>query len=705
MRFAVCLLVGILLPCAVHGEEVFYSFVSSNRIYDRNNQLMRNFTSPKNNYAQYVPLADISPWLVAAAVAAEDKNFFSHNGVDIRAVLRASWQNVKEGKVVSGASTITQQLARAIEPRPKNLWGKTHEAWQAAALEKDLSKEKILEAYFNLVELGNLTQGVEAASQFYFQVPASDVSVSQAAFLVGMIKSPTYYNPFKHFQRTLKRRDYVLKKMRENEFIDDEIYRLALSEKMVLRRGERPFEALHFTHFLEQFMPADGLSLHTTLDRSVQLFAQEVVKNNVAQLQDLNVTNGAVVIIENQTGAVLAYVGSADFNDERHGGQVDGVRALRQPGSALKPFVYGLAFEKGIFTPSSLLKDEDTFFNDGFRPRNYDEKFHGNVSVRRALACSYNIPAVSALEKVGTGNLMTLLQQAGITSLRKPADFYGLGLALGNGEVRLLELANAYAMLARGGVYRPLQVAFEPVLYWPYQTAPRRVFSEKTAFLITDILKDNQARSPAFGLNSALYVPFEFAAKTGTSKDYKDNFAFGFTPRWTIGVWVGNFDASPMRKVSGVTGAGPILHDLAVYMQEHFPSQPFAEPDGIKHLAVCNHSGLRAGKNCKNTHEEVFDEKYLPAVCGGVHQPVAETAQMVFPKDHDVFKLDPAISPAFQKIKFHTRCTSATCVWKLNGQPLAGTSCERWWPLAAGEYELEVSCGGGTAQTHFEVLE
>ena len=698
------LVLSLLLPCMVFGEEVFYDFKTSQQVYDRNGILIRNFTSANNTYAQYVPLADISPWLVAAAVAAEDKRFFSHSGVDVGAVMRASWQNMQEGKVVSGASTITQQLARAVEPHPKNLWGKAREAWKAAKLEQSLSKEEILEAYFNLVEFGNLTQGVEAAARFYFNLPASDVSVSQAAFLAGIIKSPTYYNPLKHFKRALARRDYVLDKMHENGFISDEIYALAKAERISLHAAARPFEAPHFMRFIKPLLPIQGGQIRTTLDRDIQLYAQETLKNHIAQLAAQHVTQAAAVVLDNQTGAVLAYVGSADFNDERNSGQVDGVRALRQPGSALKPFVYGLAFERKLLTPASLLSDEDTFFQGGFRPRNYDETFHGAVAVRTALACSYNVPAVQVLEKGGTGNLITLLHNAGITSLQKPADFYGLGLALGNGEVRLLELANAYAALARMGVYRPLQVAVRPSIYWPASEPHKRILSEQNAFLVTDILRDNHARAPAFGLNSALYAPFDFAAKTGTSKDYKDNFAFGYTPRWTIGVWAGNFDATPMRKVSGVTGAGPILHDLALYMQEKYPSGPFKEPEGITHAAVCNRSGLLAGPKCRHTHEEIFADT-LPAVCDGTHRRAATSLRIAVPQDGDVFKMDPSVEARSQALKFTAVCAAEKCNWVLDDKPLQETACEFWWQLSAGAHEVHVSCGGLSARSRFEVLE
>lgn len=694
------LLLG-LLPCLLCGEEAFL-LAPSKQIYDRYGAPMRGFLSENNTYYLPVPLADVSPWLIAAAVAAEDKRFFSHPGVDVKAVLRAAWQNAREGEIVSGASTITQQLARAVEPRPKTLWGKAGEAWNALLLERKMTKEEILEEYFNLLELGNLTQGVEAAARFYFNVPASELSLSQAAFLAGLAKSPTQYNPLRHFARALKRRDWVLKKMLDNGFIDREMYDIALTEKLELRSAARPFSAPHFTRFLQPLVPASAKDVYATIDRELQLYAEELVKNYVSRLAEENVTNAAAVVVENGTGAVLAYVGSADFYNEKNNGQVDGARALRQPGSALKPFVYGLAFEKGALTPASLIEDEDTFFEGGFRPRNYDESYHGPVSARGALACSYNIPAVKAAEKSGAANLLALLRRAGFSTLEKPADFYGLGLALGNGEVRLLDLTNAYASLARGGVYKPLLVAREPVIRLPGREA--RVFDEKTAYLVTDILADNNARAPAFGLNSPLSVPFPLAAKTGTSKDYKDNFTLAYTPRWTIGVWVGNFDATPMQQISGVTGAGPIMHDLAVYLQRKYPSPPFETPEGVTRALVCAQSGLLAGPACKHTKEEVFDSAHLPAVCDGKHTASAPALAITSPSAGDVFKLDPSVPLSSQSVKFEAACRVPGCAWTLDGNTLPGVSCQTWWTLKPGKHALSVACGGEKASVSFEVL-
>ncbi len=691
----------MLLPCLLCGEEAFL-LSPSKQIYDRYGAPMRGFLSENNTYYLPVALSDISPWLLSATLAAEDKRFFSHPGVDVKAILRAAWQNVSEGEIVSGASTITQQLARALEPRPRTLWGKTKEAYNALLLERKMTKEEILEEYFNLLEMGNLTQGVEAASRFYFNVSAGELSLSQAAFLAGLIKSPTYYNPLKHFSRALKRRDWVLKKMWENGFIDEEMYEMARAEKLELKSAARPFDAPHFTRFLYPLLPKDAQDVYSTLDRDLQLYAESVVKTYISRLEDDNVTNAAVVVVDNATGGILAYVGSADFYNEKNNGQVDGARALRQPGSALKPFVYGLTFEKGLLNPAALLDDEDTFFEGGFRPRNYDENYHGRVSARTALACSYNIPAVKAAEKVGASNILALLRRAGLTSLEKPADFYGLGLALGNGEVRLLDLTNAYAALARGGVYKPLLAAYEPRV----QLAGResRIFDPQTAYLVTDILADNNARAPAFGLNSALSVPFALAAKTGTSKDYKDNFTLAYTPRWTLGVWVGNFDATPMQKVSGVTGAGPIMHDLAVYLQHKYPSEPFDVPEGITRALVCTQSGLLAGEHCTHTKEEVFNQRYLPAVCDGKHTPATQQLKIVSPAAGDVFKLDPSVPLASQAVKLQAACPAAVCTWTMDGALLPEKSCQTWWTLRPGKHKLSVSCAGQTDNVRFEVL-
>ncbi len=672
------------------------------QLFDRKGRPLRAFLSPRETYVEPVPLSEISPWVPLAAIAAEDRRFYQHHGIDWLAVLRATWQNITGGTVVSGASTITQQLVRLRQPRPKTWRGKLAEAWKAWHLECRASKEEILEDYLNRLEWGHLTQGIQSAAKFYFSVPASDLSLAQAALLAGIIQAPSRLNPFENPKGAMLRRGRVLQALYKNGSITAEQYRLAMLEPLGLVRGERPFSAPHFARRVYEMAPQAG-QIYTTLDKDLQLYAERAIKNHLNKLQDNNVTNAAVIVLDNPTGEILAYVGSADFYDERHSGQVDGAAALRQPGSSLKPFVYALALQNGL-SAASILEDEDTFFEGGFRPRNYDEKFHGGVPLRRALACSYNVPAVKAAEPLGAARLLNLLHELGFRSLDKDPEFYGLGLALGGGEVSLLDLANAYAALARGGVLAPVLFATEPKLT-AGETGRRQVISPQIAYIITHILSDNTARADAFGLNSPLHFGFPAAAKTGTSKDYRDNFAIGYTPRLTVAVWAGNFDASSMQKVSGISGAAPIMHDVLLYAQRKYPSEDFECPDGIQQAVVCEQSGLLAGPGCIHTREEVFAAGTVPQqVCSGKHQALSNKLQLIFPVSGDVYKYDPALPPAGQQLHFKTIGGQTPCRWRLNSKELPGAEADLWWPLQKGNFELQVICGGESAETRFEVL-
>ena len=371
--------------------------------------------------------------------------------------------------------------------------------------------------------------------------------------------------------------------MLSNHFITQEQYALAMAEPLGISAGKRPFSAPHYVQLINRLAPQTS-QIHTTLDKDLQEYAEKAVRYHLDQLTEQHVTNAAVVVLDNSSGGVLAYVGSADFYDKQHAGQVDGVQAKRQPGSALKPFVYGLVLQNGL-TAASILQDEDTFFEGGFRPRNYDESFHGAVTLRNALANSYNVPVIKAVEPLGAARILQKLHDFDFHSLNRPPEFYGLGIALGGGEVTLLELANAYSALARGGLVKPVVFATRPFL--KSDTKISRALPENIAYILTDILADNAARAEAFGLNSSLYFSFPAAAKTGTSKDYKDNFAVGYTPRVTVAVWAGNFDASPMQKVSGITGAGPIMHDVLVFANSKYPSGNFIRPDDVLSARIC----------------------------------------------------------------------------------------------------------------------
>lgn len=644
-----------------------------------------------------VKLQDVSPWLVLATVAAEDKRFFSHPGVDLRAAARAVWQNSKSGRTVSGASTITQQLARALEPRPRTMLGKLSEMFSALRLEAAHSKEEILEGYFNGVSYGPRLTGAEAAARDYFGLPARDLSLAQAALLAGLPKSPVNYDPRRNPKAAFARQKLILRRLLDLCLADEENYRLAAAERVTVRPREEAFEAPHFTRYV--LSHSAGGKVRTTLDSRVQAEAAAALRNHLAGLSaSHHVTNGAALVLDNATGDILAWVGSNDFFDERDAGQVDGVTALRQPGSALKPFLYALAFAKGART-SDLIDDSPMYAAGGHAPLNYDKTYHGKVRLREALACSYNVPAVRLAQRLGPAAFLAELRGFGFDSLDKPADHYGEGLALGNGEVRLMELAGAYAALARGGIWLPSR--------WDTAApggAARRAIGRTEAYLVTSVLSDNAARSPAFGPNSAFNLPFDFAAKTGTTKDYRDNWAAGYTPEWTAAVWAGNFDGSPMRRVSGISGAAPVLKEIALTMRRLYGSTPFQRPPGIRTVRVCPASGLPPSQFCPSGIDEVYAAANLPAGNCAEHLPPAEKAALPpagkpaikFPSDGDVFRIDPQTPRAAQALFFKASGAEGEIIWTVDGRELPARGETVEWPLAPGRHTASFSLARST---------
>ncbi len=675
-------------------------------------ETLRDYLSPSGSYRAPVSLSDMPAWVLLAFLAAEDKRFFEHPGVDVKAMARAVWQNAKAGRTVSGASTITQQLARAVTPRERTLKGKIKEMLRALRLERGLTKQEILERYLNTVSFSNKTQGVGAACEVFLGTKPELLTLSQSAFLAGIPQSPSRYNPVRHLAAALKRRDSVLAKMLDAGYIDRSLYEQAIAEKIIIRKRAAAFVAPQFCDFaLRRYAEQNpggarpsGGNVVTTLDIDLQRELENVVSAHIKTLKDKNVTNAALVALDNKTGRVLAWVGSADYFNKDTAGQVDGVTALRQPGSALKPFVYALAFISG-WRASDLIDDSPTVFKHGFAPENYDKRFHGPVRLRVALACSYNIPAVYLAEQLGPASVLKMLRDFGFESLKADAGHYGAGLALGNGEVTLLELANAYAALARGGVYLPWTV------FKHNQSAPRRVLDERAAFIVTDILSDNQARAAAFALDSPFSMPFPFAAKTGTSKDYKDNWAVGYTPRWTVGVWAGNFDAKSMRRVSGITGAGPLLRLAAFLLEKRYPSGPFRAPNAIIAADICPESGRVAGKFCPASVKEWFYSNRPPDSGCNIHKPegvvpreqaVATAVVVSFPKNGDVFVLDPAYSEKSQEIKLQVVTPCSTPVeWFVDGASVTSEGAQAWWGLKQGAHSVyaKQQCGDRLVKT------
>jgi penicillin-binding protein 1C len=575
---------------------------------DREGRPLRLARSDSNPYSAWAEYHEIPRPLLEATVAAEDRRFWRHSGVDWLATVRAGGQFLLHGRVVSGASTISQQLIKLAQPRPRTVRTKILEALQAMRLEQLWTKQQILAAYLNRLEYGNLNCGCVSAAQFYFAKPLRDLSPAECALLAGLPQAPSRLNPVSHFDRALKRQRWVLSQMRRSDALNAAAYERALNEPLRLAGTKRAFEAPHFVDLLLAAgdLPP-GKPVATTLDLPLNRYAQESLRARLLRLREQHVSNGAVVVIENRTGDVLALVGSDNYFAPGDG-QVNGAWAPRSPGSALKPFTYWLALERGA-TPATVVADVPTDFSTAtgiFSPANYDHRCYGPTRYRDALANSLNISAVKVLASIGGPQpLQGRLQQCGLSTLTNTAEHYGLGLTIGNAEVRLLELANAYATLARLGEYRPYRLALDA----PLKPA-LRVGDRANAYLIADILADNDARARAFGPDSPLRFAFPVACKTGTSSDFRDNWAFGYTPEYTVGVWVGNFDGAPMERVSGVTGAGPLLHDLFEYLHEHRGTSWYTQPADIVEAYVNRVTGKGLLPTADGTASVPLKEKF-----------------------------------------------------------------------------------------------
>lgn len=605
------LLVGIVALFTPLPEELREPAAPSLRIHARSGGLLREVRADDGARARPLPLSSFPPHVRSAVLAAEDRRFYDHHGVDLAAVARAALSNVAHRRVVSGASTITMQLARTVRPHRRSLWGKVTEAALALRIEASLSKDRILEEYLNRVVYGPNLRGYAAASHAYLGTAPESLSLAGAALIAGLPRGPSLYAVTKRPDLAKRRRDRVLARMADAGMIDEAAKERAALEPIVARVDKPAFGAPHFTRALvsgslaaaqpglaEALRDKTALSeIHTTLDPELQRAAEGAVTSALDALAPKHVTAAAVVVLENATGEVLAWVGSPDFYGAAALGQNDGVLARRQPGSSLKPFVYAEAMSRFGWTGATLLPDVELHVplpgGGDYVPHDYDRKERGPVRLREALGNSLNIPAVYTIHQLGTERVLDRLRAFGFASLVEEAEHYGPALALGDGEVTLLELAGAYATLARGGVRRPVRLVTR-LVRGDHATdldlpgVEGRALDERVAAMLTDILSDESARTAAFGDQNALELEVPVAAKTGTSKGYRDNVAVGYTREVTVAVWVGNFDGSPMRDVSGITGAGPIFRDVMEAAARSRPStgDPLALGAGAARLGL-----------------------------------------------------------------------------------------------------------------------
>lgn len=739
------------LPSALAGGERRSTLL----VLDRDRKLLREVQLGGRATENAIELPELSPWLVPALLAAEDARFFEHPGIDPLSVTRALSQLVLQRRVVSGASTLTQQLARNLEARPRTAAGKWREMALALRIEASLSKTQILEQYLSRIEFGPGLVGMDAASRHYFRKPPGALDLSEAAALVSLPRGPSLYDPRRRPQLLERRRLRVLSRMAAQGLLTPE--QLARAELTPIRIAEPLLShgAEHLSFALaERYAEQAGERtqwLRTTLSAELQREAEQMAQAALPALATHGGGALSLVVLDNQSGDVLAYVGSPGYFDAEKLGANDGVVARRQPGSALKPFLYAAALEQLGYGAATLLPDLPRDYRvpgGSFAPRNYDQRFRGPVLLRQALGSSLNMPALAVAEQLGPSRLLTALHDFGFASLDRPAEHYGVGLALGDGEVTLLEVVTAYAALARGGELVPARLVLERSSGAPPPPTSRRVLRADVAALVTEMLSDDAARAAGFGRDSPLNLPFAVAAKTGTSKGFRDNWALGYTREVTVGVWVGNFDGTPLRDASGITVAGPVFHDLMLAAMRGRAAAPLFERDLLAHVEVCALSGKLPGAACQARRRESFVRGREPAEscdmhvlahvdaagreqaarCGGeqrvlerypteylawAHQagrplagvnlsascpPLVATAgapRVTSPHEDQIFAIDPD-GPTRQEALLTATSDAPTVRFIVDGRPSAviGPPFRLAWRLSPGAHAVEVEARG-----------
>ncbi|NNG21687.1 penicillin-binding protein 1C [Telluria aromaticivorans] len=682
---ALLLAPGLACAAAPTPEQVRAAWQPSEaHLLDRHGVALESVrVDMRTRRASWVALADMSPALGAAVLQAEDSRFMEHGGIDLRAAGQAAWDNLFRERP-RGASTITMQLAGLLDSelrasnKGRNWRQKFDQALAAREIEAGWSKQQILEAYLNLAGFRGELQGIGAASRALFGKAPSGLDVAESSILAALLRAPSAA-PRVVAQRACR----LALELKAGTGCPAIEWRAAVA--LARPAGQpKPVAPLAWRKLLGRA----GASVRTTLDAGVQGAAVDALRRHVRELADRNVGDGAVIVIDNASGELLAWVANTGH------GEVDGVLAPRQAGSTLKPFLYALAIERRLLTAASLLDDSPVDIAAGsgsYVPQNYDRSFKGYASVRTSLASSLNVPAVRTLLMTGVERFHARLQQLGITTLTEDADFYGPSLALGSGDVTLLELANAYRTLANGG--RHGTVTLRP----REATTLTPVVDQASAFVVGDILSDRGARSPAFGLRNDLATPYWSAVKTGTSKDMRDNWCIGYSTRFTVGVWVGNFNGQPMWDVSGVSGAAPVWRDLMDYLHRDAPGARRAAPAGLVRRKVAY----------APAHEPAREEWFLSGTETALVEAVPagqRTPKIVYPIDGSILARDPDIPDAVERVVFQAQGVHGHR-WRLDGQDAGAASAPVAWQPALGGHWLELvdAAGKAVSTSRFEV--
>jgi penicillin-binding protein 1C len=640
----------------------------------------------------WVRLRDISPALLNAVICSEDKRFYGHRGVDWMALGAAIVKNITFHDK-RGASTITMQLASILNKntpfKRRSLLQKVRQIRDAREIERCWSKGEILEAYLNLVFFRGELQGISSASRGLFKKEPHGLNEAESVVLASLLRAPNA-----SVKDVAKRACTLGKTM--NQQTDCRVITSITKEALSLPHFIKHRKDIA-PHVAKRLLRSGKTSVVSTIDGSLQHFATEVLRQHLLSVRDLNVQDGALLVVENKTGDVLAYIGSSgDLSSAR---DVDGVHSKRQGGSILKPFLYALAIEKRLLTAASLIDDtplDIPVYGGVYRPKNYDSNFNGTVTLRTALASSLNVPAVKTLQLLSIESFLQRLKELGIDGLNEAPDFYGPSLALGSADVSLWELTNAYRILANGGLWNEMRLTFdEPVnpvrkdealprykiagFSHGVNESHRRIFNRETSFIISDILSDRVARSNTFGLDNPLSTRFWTAVKTGTSKDMRDNWCIGYSSKYTVGVWVGNFSGEPMWNVSGITGAAPIWFEIMNRLHREKSVETPEPPKGVVAKMV-DFLGYEAA------HPEWFIKGTEPPL---INLAIGEkTCRIIYPVKGIIIALDPDIPEENQRIFFESQPACEDLLWVLNGEKIGRASNLLTWIPVPGIHSL-----------------
>ena len=659
---------------------------------DRNGERLNVTLQNQWNYSDHQPLHAMPPLLLKAFVDAEDRHFFEHGGVDWSARMHAMIQNLLAHRVVRGASTISEQVVRLLHPRPRTYWSRWLEGWEAMQLEHNFSKGEILEFYLNQVPYGRQRRGVVQAAEYYFNRSLSTLNNKELLSLAVMVRAPSRLDPLsspKALEEPVARlADFMVRK---NILTRPDAAQLK-STPLAVSQPRLAVDAAHFVQYLKTTQPqlrAVNGRINTTIDASLQRRVQAILDNRVRTLHRRDVSDGAVLVVDHLANEVLAWVNAGGYADH-DGNRIDAVITPRQPGSTLKPFLYAMALEKG-WTAATLIDDSPLAIAVGnglHSIHNYSGEYYGPLRLREALGNSLNVPAIRTAEFIGRDHFLTRLHKLGFDSLTQHPDFYGDGLGLGNGEVSLFELVRAYSALARGGKTHTIRFAFNQNVD---DRGNIRVFDPEVVSLVGDILSDPDARAREFGRDSILRLPIQTAVKTGTSTDYRDAWAVGFSYRYTVGVWMGNMDQRPMREVTGSIGPGMVLRAVFAELNRFSESRPLVKSLRLHPVRICPVTGLLASDSGPSVVEWFRDGKAPTQYCANNHDvvkaPLVTQADDVLPKLKQPLPglqmaMDPRIPDALEVLSFEVENGGiySRVQWILDGKLVASVEGAKPYP-------------------------